>query len=177
MKQFSLVLIISILVSAGITYMMISYNTKKEKTGWISLSEVFNDFAFKKELEMKLKKTKDTRQALVDSLAFNLKLLSKQLQSENQKNKEKIALFEIRREEYLTKKQQFEADNDAVAKQYDAQIIAQMNQYVKDFGNKHGYTYIFGADGNGSLMYSLETKNITKEVNEYINNRYKGNTE
>jgi Skp family chaperone for outer membrane proteins len=52
-----------------------------------------------------------------------------------------------------------------------------MNQYVKDFGSKYGYTYIFGADGSGFLMYSLEANNITKEVKEYINSRYKGNTE
>ena len=145
--------------------------------GWVSLSDLFNDFAFKKELEMKLKKVKDERQSVIDSLEFGLKFLSKQIQAENQKDKDKITTFQIKREEYIQKKKQFEEDNEVVAKQYDAQIISQMNQYVKDFGNKNGYKYIFGADGSGFLLHSLDAENITKELKGYINNRYKGNTE
>lgn len=40
---------------------------------------------------------------------------------------------------------------------------------------KKGYRYIFGAEGSGVLMYADERNNITKEVIEYINARYKGN--
>ena len=177
MKKFIFYVIVTLVLSTGITYVMMTFTAKKEKTGWVSLSDLFNDFAFKKELEMKLKKTKDVRQAIVDSLEFGLKVLSKQIQSEQQKDKEKIAVFELKREDYLKKKKQFEDDNDAVAKQYDSQIVSQMNQYVKDFGNRNGYTYIFGADGSGFLMYSIEGNNITKDVKNYINDRYKGKTE
>jgi len=177
MKQFILFTIIAVAISISISYVLTKNISSKEKTGWVNLSVVFNDFTLKKEMEMKLKKTKDMRQTILDSLAFGLKITSKQIQAAQQKDKNKIAFFELKREEYLTKKQQFEEDNASLANQYDSQILAQMNQYVKDFGEKYGYAYIFGADGNGSLMYSVEAANITKEVKEYINKRYKGNTE
>lgn len=177
MKRLVIFSLITVILSAGISYAIVEASSSKGKMGWVSLNDLFNDFALKKELEMKLKKVKDERQSVIDSLEFGLKFLSKQIQAENQKDKDKITAFELKREEYIQKKRQFEEDNDAVANQYDAQILSQMNQYVKDFGNKHGYTYIFGADGSGFLMHSVEANNITKEVKGYINDRYKGNTE
>lgn len=177
MKNLILPILIAVILSAGINYIIIVGKTDNNKSGWISLTDVFNDFAFKKELEMKLKKTKDIRQAIVDSLEFDLKFLSKQIVAEGQKDKDKISIFELKKEDYLRKKQQFEADNDAMAKQYDSQIVSQMNQYIKDFGKQHGYRYIFGADGSGFLMYSLESDDITKEVKAFINEKYKGKTE
>lgn len=157
--------------------LFVFYKSSEEKTAYVDINKIFSEFTLKKELEVQLIKVKESRKAVIDSLEFGLKLLSKQIQSENQTNKDKIALFEVRREEFIQKKQQFEEDIDAVGKQYDKQIISQMNQYVKDYGNKNGYTYIFGADGSGFLMFSSEQKNITEEVKKYINDRYKGNTE
>lgn len=157
--------------------LFIFYKYPKEKTAYVDINKIFSEFILKKELEVQLIKVKESRKMIIDSLEFGLKLLSKQIQSENQVNKDRVALFEVKREEYIQKKEQFEEDTDAVAKQYDKQIISQMNQYVKDYGNKNGFTYIFGADGSGFLMFSAEQKNITEEVKKYINDRYKGNTE
>ena len=171
----SLLLIIVGALSVGSAY----YFSKGSapKLAYVDNTRLFSEFTLKKELEMKLKKTKDARQAIVDSLEFGLKFLSKQIQSEKEKDKDKITLFQVKREDYIQKKKQFEEDNEALAKQYDSQIISQMNQYVKDFGNKNGYAYIFGADGSGFLMFSAEQNNITNEVEVYINGRYKGNAE
>ncbi|OFY82809.1 MAG: hypothetical protein A3F72_01620 [Bacteroidetes bacterium RIFCSPLOWO2_12_FULL_35_15] len=172
------IIIISLIVIGIIaTTFFYFFKQPSEKTGYIEINKIFADFKLKKELEVQLTKVKESRKVIMDSLEFGLKVLSKQIQADGQKDKDKIALFEVKREEYLQKKKQFEDDNDAVAKQYDSQIISQMNQYVKDYGNKNGYTYIFGADGSGFLMFSSETKNITEEVKNYINDRYKGKVE
>jgi len=58
--------------------------------------------------------------------------------------------------------------------QYDKEILAQLNQYVRDFGAKNNYEYIFGNDGNGSLMYAQESNDLTRQVTEYINQKYAG---
>lgn len=167
-----------IVIIGLIVFILINYfSNNPEKNGYIEITKVFNDFKLKKELEIQLTKIKETRKAIIDSLEFDLKVLSKQIIAENQKDKNKIALFEVKRDEYMQKKQQFEDDNTNIAKKYDEQIISQMNQYVKDYGIKNGYTYIFGADGSGFLMYSVESKNITEDVKKYINERYKGNVE
>jgi outer membrane protein len=48
---------------------------------------------------------------------------------------------------------------------------------MQDYGKKHGYDFIYGAQGSGNLMYANGQKNITDEVLKYINERYQGNVE
>jgi outer membrane protein len=148
-----------------------------EKTGYVELNKLFEDFQLKKELQAQLSQIKTSRKNILDSLEFQLKIMAKQIQAENQKDQEKVASFEIKKENFFEKKRQFEEDNEAVTKQYDAQIISQLSQYVKDYGEKYSYTYIFGADGSGFLMFSMQQKNITEDVKKFINERYKGKVE
>jgi outer membrane protein len=170
--------IIIVLLAAGLlSTLLFLFFKPGEKTGYVDLNKLFSEFKMKKELEVQLEKIKSSRKNILDSLEFNLKVLITKIDAEGQKDKTHLQEFEWRKQEYLEKKKKFEEDNDAVGKQYDQQIISQMNQYVKDYGNKHGYTYIFGADGSGFLMFSKDAKNITDEVREYINERYKGKTE
>ena len=39
--------------------------------------------------------------------------------------------------------------------------------------NKKANTFILGANDGGSILYSADNKDITKEVTEYLNNQYK----
>lgn len=144
------------------------------KMAYISISEVFNNFDLKKEYEKKINFTKESRKKIIDSLEFSLKLLGKRIEKDNAKNKDDLAVFEVKRNDYFEKKKAFEQDNARQTKEYDKLIITQLNQYVKDFGKEKGYKYIYGNDGNGSLMYAEEGDNITKEVTAYINLKYKG---
>lgn len=173
------IILISVSVTAILSIVIFYCFTAafSEKTAYVDISKLFEEFKLKKELEVQLGQIKNARKSILDSLELNLKVMAKQIQSEGQKDKTRIQLFEIRREEFLEKKRQFEDDDNAVTKQYDGQIVSQLNQYVKDYGNKHGYTYIFGADGSGFLMFSTDKKDITEEVKKYINERYKGKAE
>lgn len=166
--------ILLVFLSISLIYLFVKNNN--EKLGFIDLNKVLADFKLKQELEKKLTGITQTHQMIIDSLEFELKLLSKQLQSGDSKDKNKINLFEVKREEYYEKKKKFDEESTAVAKNYDDQIYTQLNQYVKDYGAKYGYSYILGADGSGSLMYAKETGNITEEVKKFINERYTGET-
>ena len=73
-------------------------------------------------------------------------------------------------------KQKFDEDNQRTYDDYEKQIWKQVNQYMKDFGVENNYTYILGAEGSWQLMYAKENNNITKEVVEFINKKYKGIT-
>ena len=54
------------------------------------------------------------------------------------------------------------------------QILGQMTQYIKDFGNENGYDFIFGEDNTGTILYGKPTADITSEVIEFINQKYQG---
>jgi outer membrane protein len=144
------------------------------KTGYIVIQEVFNGFELKKDYERRLLATKNKRQKIADSLELELKMLGKKIEAEKGKNQADITKFEIKREDYLQKRKLFEEDDQAQTKKYDEEIVTQLSQYVKDFGKQEGYTYILGNDGNGSLMYATDAKNLTRQIVAYINDRYKG---
>ncbi|MBC7412327.1 MAG: OmpH family outer membrane protein [Bacteroidia bacterium] len=152
----------------------IYYMVSKPKTGYVVIQEVYTNFEFKKELERKFTITKNARQKGIDSLELELKYLVNKLEQQKTKDKNDILIFNNKRDEYLHKKKISEEDNAALSNQYDTEILTQLNQYVKDYGTENNYTYIYGNDGNGSLMYSKESENLTKKVTEYINKKYNG---
>jgi outer membrane protein len=171
--------IYTVLISIGCSILVLAigmwyHSEHKPKFGFIVLGEVFEKFDLTTELTSKLKRTQLARQKTVDSLEIKLKLLSKKIEEEKGKNKEDIRLFEIERDGYMKWKRQSEEDGDSQTKLYDKQIRNQMSQYVMEYGKQNGYKYIFGNDGNGSLMYGVEAENLTKEVIEFINKKYKG---
>jgi outer membrane protein len=151
------------------------FNKKNEKKiGYVFIQEVFNDFDMKKEMEIKFKHTQSVRQRILDSLGFELKVMDKNLQAMKNVKPEDVHPLKVREEEFIAKKKQYTQDDAVMSKQFDKQIIAQLNQYVKDYGKEKGYDYVLGNDGNGSLMYASEADNLTKEVIQYINDKYKG---
>ena len=146
----------------------------ERKVAYVEITKVFNGFVMKKELQEKFEHTHNLRKRIVDSLSFDLQLLSKKLQGKKDNDKESIDLFDTKRDYFLKKKKEVEEDNSALSSQYDKQILEQMTQYVLDYGKKNRYDLIFGSDSNGSLMYANEKYNISEEIITYINNRYKG---
>lgn len=176
MKKNIIICLITILL-CSIIFFLINKSSHKDKIGWVNITKVYSDFVFKKELETKITKTQQARKAITDSLEFELKMLSREIKSENGKDQSKVSRFELKRENYIEKKKEFEEDNEMLQKQYNDQILTQINQYLKDYGKQKDYQYILGADGGGMLMYAIETSDITDEVIQYINERYKGKTE
>ncbi|OFY82858.1 MAG: hypothetical protein A3F72_01870 [Bacteroidetes bacterium RIFCSPLOWO2_12_FULL_35_15] len=163
---FLLVIIISLL-----GYIALSHN-KKSTVAYVEMETLYNDFVMKKELESKLTNVQQMRKHILDSIKIEANSLSLAVKSE--KDLEGLRKFEIKKQEYLMKQKSFEEDNQLLTQNYDGQIWKQINQYVKDYGKGKEYELIIGSAGNGSVMYSLDKLNITKEVLEYINSSYRG---
>lgn len=163
----------NVFVSLLLTVIISACSTKEEMV-WIELGKTFEAFEMKKELEQKYNKTEQARKVIIDSLQFELQVLTRQIKAEKGKDKEKLALYEVKREHYYRQKEAFENENAVLQQQYNAQILTQLNQYLKDYGEKKGYGYILGADGNGNLMYATDKNNITEDVILFINEKYNG---
>jgi len=158
---------------AGLTAFVATQHFNKPKTVYVELGKVYNDFAMKKELQTKYDAMAQSRKSILDSLELQLKLMSAQLQ-DDEKNVPAFQLFEAKKQEYLTKKQQFDEDNSAVSAQYNEQITKQMTQYMEEFGKEKNYTYIYGADGSGVIMHADKELNVTDQAVQYLNQRYQG---
>jgi Skp family chaperone for outer membrane proteins len=120
--------------------------------------KVFNEFLGKKELEKKLTVQRARDRVTLDSL---------------------VGLLESTSNTSLLKFYQDRIDNIAnverqLSDKYTSDIWKVINESVNEFGEKEGYDLIFGAVGSGSLMYADRSQDVTDEVIQFINERYKG---
>ena len=171
MKQLPLINIVLILV--GFVYVGIT--STKEKTAYVNISEVYNEFDMKKELENKIIGVQTQRKQVMDSLELSLRLKSNQLATVTKMSVEDRQTFELMQRNYMTQRDQFAAENEKVTQEFKNQIFIRLNEYAKEYGEEEGYDYLFGTSGQGSIMYAQPKHDITKEVIKYINEKYKGN--
>lgn len=143
-----------------------------QKTVFVNIETVYNDFTMKKELELKFENVAGMRKQILDSLKLELNILSQQITSKN--DAEKIAVFQRKREEYALKEENFTESTMQTNEQYKNQIWKQLSQYIKQFGKKNNYKYILGFENKSSVLYGDEAQDVTGELSEYVNELYKG---
>ena len=166
-----LLVILNILIVAG--YFIYDVATKP-KYGYVDIKVAFDQFQLKKDLESKYLVITNERKKVLDSLYIELEKFSNELNSTKDPSKEKIIAFNKQKDEFYTKSKHFEEDNSALSNKYDSEIINQLNQYVKDYGELYSYTFIFGNNMDGSIMQAREQNNVTEEIVAFINDRYNG---
>lgn len=49
------------------------------------------------------------------------------------------------------------------------QVLAKLDDFIKDYGKSKGYKVIFGATGDGGILYADEAIDITEEVIKAVN--------
>ncbi len=169
------ILVTILSVTALCISVLAGYSVQKNsrKIGFVLVNEVFSEFEMKKELELKYAKTKNARKKIMDSLEIDLSVLAGRIKQNIASSKDK-EMFDRKRVEYNQKAQIFEEDNTVMSKEFDKQIITQLNQYIADFGKENNYDIIYGNTSDGSIMYGTDELNLTKDVISFINSKYKG---
>ncbi|MCU0423537.1 MAG: OmpH family outer membrane protein [Bacteroidia bacterium] len=137
--------------------------TKPNKVVYVNSEKMFNEFVMTKELKNNLEQTLNTRQNILDSL------LALRKTAINYKNMEAAKVFE---NDYLSKKEMFDEQNQALTLKYDKQIWDRINQYLTDYGRKNGYDFILGKAAEGTILYGNKQHEITEELIQYLNSRY-----
>ncbi len=134
---------------------LLSYTMSRQKSGFIVNQRLFNAFEGKIELENRLKAQEEANKKTLDSL---IRLPA---------DRNNILIYEAERRKLDLKVQELSA-------RYTTDIWKRINEYVSAYGEEHGYDFIFGASGDGSLMYAREGCDITDEVIGYVNRKYNG---
>lgn len=117
--------------------------------------------------------------ANVDSLVTDwqseLKAYEKERSGMTKKEKD------LKQELLANKQQQLNNYQQAIQKQIQEEdqkmtqtVVNDINDYIKEYGKKHGYPIIFGAGGNGNIMYAKESSDLTDEVLSGLNAQYAG---
>lgn len=169
-KVYIFVLVIVLIFSAILYYTFLFRN----KIAYIDNVVIYSEFNMTKEFDKKALQAKTLRQNVLDSMQFSLSKLSKLIENKTAKKQDDIIYYEGMLKDYYKKKQQFEEDNNSMVNDFNQQIWSQLNQYIKDFGEKNEYDIIYGASGDGNIMYAKKSYDISKEISEYVNYRYGG---
>ncbi|MCX7551307.1 OmpH family outer membrane protein [Xanthomarina sp. F2636L] len=148
------------------------------KTGFIDNSEVVNNYQEKIDIEAKFKTKVEAFQKRTDSIgrAFQMEAQAFQAKAEKMSDADAQKEYQVLGQKQQMLQQGIQAEEQQIQQQSQAEIDSLLNKvkkYVKEYGEKNGYTYIFGSNDAGSVMYGAEANDLTKNVLEALNADYK----
>ena len=164
---------LNIICLAGIIYLI--NKDEHKQTAFFLSAEVYNEFEYKKELEFDLENSNNLNNQRLDSLEMDLKMNIDILKNAIDKpSNDKLIVLERKQNYYIDYRNEIEYQYTTKVQESYTLIWERINEYVAEYGEQNGYQFIFGANGDGSLMYADETADITEEIITYVNERYAG---
>ncbi len=146
---------------------------KSDKTAYVNIESIYNNYPLKIELESKLEQNQNYRSQLIDSLMNDLELLSIKVRENSGNEKLKMSFFE-KRNDFEQFQEKLEEQAASEAETYRDQIWKQLNTYIRQYGDQNGYDYIFSSENSYNILYYNKSKDITKELDTYLQEKYKG---
>jgi outer membrane protein len=165
MKKYLTLFVISTLAFAGLSAYLIfgkenDSGSNQQKVVFMDSYLVFEEFTMKKDYDGKLEKELKTDQASLDSLGRMLN---------GTKDALKLAAL---KKDFTVRKLAFDEKFKELSQQYTNEVYVRLNEYIKTFGKKHGYSMILGSNGDGNVMYVDKSQDITKDLITFINESY-----
>ena len=165
------------LILTGVALLALTACT--DKVAFVDNSKLLNDYQEKKDIEAKLKgqisayaRTRDSISMAfqTEARAFDAQAKTLPQNVAQKKYNELMQKSQILQQHLQQEEQKIQMESQT---QMDS-LLSKVKKNIKEYGKQKGYTFIFGANDGGSVLYGTEKKDITKEVTEYLNNQYKG---
>jgi len=129
----------------------------KPKSAYIISQTVFEKFNGTKYLQDALRKTKESHKRSLDSIGAII---------ETRNNDASLIA------QYNQIAKSYQLTDEQLSAKYTSDVWKAINSTIAEFGKKNNYQFIFGATGDGNLMYGDSLQNITEEVVKYSNEKY-----
>lgn len=164
---------ISIFLSIGAFFStsLLLIAAQKPESYFIDNQKLMKEFAMTKELEVKYNSAILNRQSQLDSFELELKILEKKTDMKNLNDVEK---FKSKIADYQDIKLGIEKSNAELSNQLNEKVAKRLNAFIEKYAQQEGIRLVFGANGNGSLLYADKEFDITDQVINFANNQYKG---
>lgn len=154
---------------AALTMSVVNAGEQK-KMAYFDYNKVYNDCDMKKELEEDLEKVVSMRKSELDSMQLELSLVSNRVQA-GKSDQEELDRFEDMKSRYLTFQSKYEQENMRLKEDYFTQIRRHINEVSKEYAKKEGLDYFMSAAGDGTLMYAVESDDVTDDFLKYLNEK------
>ena len=170
-NKLNLILILLILISIGYTTLI---KLSEPKIAFIDINTVYESFDMMKELNIKYKATIKLRDKELDNLNLEIQNLNRQISNNKDIDKDYKIDLNRKQELFQRKSKMYSELNTTMKNDFQDKVFTQIDEYIKKYGESHNYHFILGANGSGNILYAPDSKDITKEVTEFINNKYNG---
>ncbi|TDU43530.1 periplasmic chaperone for outer membrane proteins Skp [Gelidibacter sediminis] len=159
---------------ALLTLVMLSSCQEQTKIGFVDNSKLINEYQKKKDIEAKFQVEIDAFNKKVDSIGQSFQAQAAEMQAADPKMVQKSSQekYQALAQQYQRFQQQFQMEEQQIQSKSQAQIdtlIKDVRAFVKNYGEKNGYSYILGSNEAGSVMYGEESKDLTKDILEALN--------
>ena len=149
-------------LSLLLVYLFNNYSDKE--TGnmpYVSMSILYEESDISKKFKQDLNQVEQ---------ASNAKLieLQKELKQAKQSGIATVDLDKLQ-QQLLNMQEKLSAEYQEKSEAFDKIIWDKLNNKIIEYGKKNQLDYIFGAKGDGSIMYASDSKDITNELIEFIN--------
>lgn len=174
----NLALIVAIVNFAGLLFLgYVTY--QRSSIVYVDSNQLINEYLGMLEARKVYQKKAESWKANIDTLTTEVKKHVMEYEKNNSRltAKERQLSVELIRtkQKQLTEYQQA---MNSQAEQEDArmtgEVIAQINAYIKKYGEEKGYTIVMAATQYGNIAYADEGLDITEEVLEGLNKEYSG---
>ncbi|WP_313805944.1 OmpH family outer membrane protein [Flavobacterium sp.] len=173
-----------VILLSMVTLAMISCNketqaVEKVKTAYIDTSKLLEENNEAKDIEEKYKVKSEEmgRELRAEASRFQNEAASFQqnAMAKGQAWAQAKGAELQKREQELGMKQQamLQTLQQESGKEMDS-LVKRIKDYVKDYGKKNGYDYIYGTGDAATVLYAKEAYDITTTISKELNDKYKG---
>ncbi|WP_245891654.1 OmpH family outer membrane protein [Flavobacterium faecale] len=150
---------------------------KEVKTAYVDTSELMKEYTEAKDLEAKYKAQSEEKgrqlEAEINRFKQDAANFQKQAQANGQEWAQKKAAELQKREQQLGYAQQALSQQlqQASGAEMDT-LVTGVKKFIKDYGKKNGYAYIYGTGDVASVLYAEDKFDITKTIIKELNDKY-----
>ena len=138
----------------------------KKKIGFVDVNAVYQDYSLRSEYANELEKLDVHRSMEVDSLQIVIQ--SGYLAAASIKNESEAELAQKKIKIYYQRLEQIAQERQRMLEYYDGDIWSKINKHVENFAVLNKIDLLYGATGNGNLMYGNPDLDYTKALSNYI---------
>ncbi|GAB4153795.1 MAG: hypothetical protein Tsb0033_00820 [Winogradskyella sp.] len=154
---------------------------EQEKVAFVDNSKVIDDYQMKIDIEKKYEDQNNAFNNQRDSIGrvYQMEIQTIQMQLGKMSPKKQEEESQKFQQKWQPIQQQLQYRQQQMEKNFNVEmdsVINKVNDFVQKYGKNNGYTFIFGKNRAGSVLYGAEAKDITEAVTKAINEDYKKET-
>lgn len=170
------------LVIIALSVLVVSCNktaeVKEVKTAYVDTSVLMKEYTEAKDLEAKYKAQAEEKGRQLQAEITRFKQDAANFQSQAQANGQ--AWAQQRGAELQKREQQLGYAQQQLSQQLQQEsgvemdsLVSGVKKFIKDYGKKNGYSYIYGTGDAATVLYAEEKYDITKDIIKALNDKYK----